>query len=480
MVQFLKYIALRLLIGTFVAMVAVFYILAWVHESLYADGALDDRNMIIWLYLTVLLAVSGAMSLWGRVRFHWMLERELDRLSRQYDPGLLELAWRRLDSFLGSCFFFNTSRERNSRVVNRRFGDILLGMRAEDDQAMSIYEKVLAAEPDNESYFSFLVRAWSRRPRLTEPSLAFVRRRFHERPDDRLVGILSREYTLRGVLNFESERVLERCLQVYPEHRRRVLEFAVPRMLSFKRTDDNAVRFYLAALDQGEWADRILPVLESLQERYNEKKRSDALAVAVARAVRGGVGEGSRKEWNGLLDVSFSPSPARDALDPVGLVYQPEEELGRQRVESGLSPGSLVFQSLQRLFAGGRGAVGGGWRRLRLLLFVILSAVLVYFIVSSGERVLDAFRPSRPESGDSGFIIRADVFRDSLEAAAMAGKLSSIGEMARVSVASSGGKRLFSVEIGPFHTDSAATAEAQKLAADGHLKDWKVVSGENR
>ena len=462
------------------AIFVVYYLLAWVHESLYADGALDDRNLIIWLYLTVLLAVSLAMSLWGRARFRWLLERELDRLSRQYDPGLLELAWRRLSSFLGSCFFFSTSRERNARVVNRRFGDILLGMRAEDDQALAIYEKVLAAEPDNEPYFSFLVRAWSRRPRLTESSLSFVRRRFHERPDDRLVGILSREYTLRGVLNFESERVLERCLQVYPELRRRVLEFTVPRMLSFRRTDDNAVRFYLAALEHGEWADRILPVLESLQERYNEKKRSDGLAVAVARAVRDGTAGGSRKERGGLLDVSFSPTPPRDVFDPVGLVYQPEEELGRQRVERGLSPGSLVFQSVQRLFAGGRGAVGGGWRKLRLILFVILSAVLIYFIVSSGERVLDAFRPSRPESGASGFIIRAGVFRDSLEAAAMAGTLSSIGEKARVSVASSGEKQLFSVEIGPFSTDSAATAEAQKLAADGRLKDWKVVSAENQ
>ncbi len=479
MVQFLKYVAVRLFLGTFVALFAVYRLLAWVHESMYAGQALDDSSLIVWSYLGVLLAVSLGMSLWGRVRFRWILERELDRLSRQYHPRLLERAWRRLNSFLASSFFFNTSRERLTRLVNRRFGDILLGMRAEDERALSIYELVLAAEPENEAYLAFLVKAWSRRPRLSEPSLVFVRRRYHERPDDRLVGILSREYTLRGVLNFESERVLERCLQVYPEHGQKVLEFVIPRLVSFQRTDDNAARFYLAALGRG-WGERVRPLLETLDHRYREKKRADALALEVARVLKEGVRPApvEKSGGGGFFDAPVRPSPTRESAESLELVFSPGES---GEAGSRLKAGSLLYQLSQRLFAGGRGAVGGGLgRRLRLILLLVLSLALVFLMLSSGKRLIEAFGPASKMAKETpaggAYSVQAGAFKDSLSAVALCEKLTSGRVQARVSPVMSGQSRLFSVQVGAFATDSAATVEAQRLVSLGLLSDWKVVS----
>ncbi|MCE5271160.1 SPOR domain-containing protein [bacterium] len=478
MVQFLKYVAVRLFLGTFVALFAVYRLLSWVHESMYAGQTLDDSSLLIWSYLVLLLAVSLGMSLWGRVRFRWLLERELDRLSRQYHPKLLERAWRRLNSFLASSFFFNTSRERLTRLVNRRFGDILLGMRAEDERALSIYELVLAADPDNEAYFAFLVRAWSRRPRLSEPSLVFVRRRYHERPDDRLVGILSREYTLRGVLNFESERVLERCLQVYPEHSQKVLEFVIPRLVSFQRMDDNAARFYLAALGRG-WGERVRPLLETLNSRYREKKRADGLALDIGRALKEGVRPAPAETAGGagFFEAPVRPAAARESAESFDLVFSPGESAGKG---PRLKPGSLVYQLAQRLLAGGRGAVGGGLgRRLRLVLLLALSLVLVFLLVSSGKRLIEAFGPAsktvKETPAEGAFSVQAGAFKDSLSAVALCEKLKSGGVQARVSPVQVGKSRLFSVQVGAFASDSAATAEAQRLVSVGLLSDWKVV-----
>ena len=143
MTQFLKYLSARLFFGTFAAIFTVFGILIWVHEALYGGQAVEDGRIIIWSYAAVVLVTSIAMSLWGRWRVRFLLERELDRLHREYHPKLLVLAYHRLMRYLESCYFFPNSRERLSRSVASRFGEILLGMRIEDDQALSIYEEIL-------------------------------------------------------------------------------------------------------------------------------------------------------------------------------------------------------------------------------------------------------------------------------------------------------------------------------------------------
>ena len=395
--RFLKYVASRLLLGTLLAVFVIYRVLAWVHEVLYAGRVMDDRWLVIWTYLLCLVLVSLAMSLWGRWRFNRALAVELERIRAQYHPKILVKAYLRLVRYLESCYFINWSRQRLKRALAKRFGGVLLGMRIEDDEALAIYEEVLQSEPESDRFYRFLIFAYSRRAKLSERSFQYLRRRYHERPDDRLVGVLAREYTIRKVLNFESERVLERCLELYPEHRHKVLKFVVPRLLHFKRLDDNAARFYLTAFE-GDWGSRVLPQLEGLQERYSKKGRKDALAVRVEYALSGQdrPGESDQNRRYVIQDsVGTAPEAYRTVPEPgehrpaegedsrlSGLVYTDEEEgeFGQENSKLlRMSWGSRFHGVFQRLFTGGRPALGNLNQWVRIVLLLILAAILLYF-----------------------------------------------------------------------------------------------------
>jgi len=397
MIHFLKYVSSRLFLGTFLAVFATYRILAWSHEVLYAGRVMDDRWLIFWIYLSCLVLVSLAMSLWGRWRYYRTLAKQLERIRAQYHPKILVKAHRRLVRYLDSCYFINWTRQRLKRSATKRFGEILLGMRIDDDQALAIYEDILQWEPENNKYYRFLVFAYSRRAKLSERSFQYLRRRYHERPDDRLVGVLAREYTVRKILNFESERVLERCLELYPEHRQKVLKFVVPRLLHFKRRDDNAARFYLAAFDAG-WGSRVQGRLETLQLRYRQKERKDALALRLEQALSGkgvpaGKAGGDREQAVGdssgkARDLDrFSPEPAAERegegedLRLTGLIYADEEE-GKYGQENGkllkMSWGSRLHGIFQRFFATGRPASGNLGRWVGIIVLLILALILLF------------------------------------------------------------------------------------------------------
>src|SRR3972149_5453398 len=135
MTHFRKAGAARLFIGTFAAVFAVYWSLAWLHEVVYAGQAVEDWRFAVGVYAATLTAVSLGMSLWGRWRAGSLLERQLERLRREYHPKILVQAYRRLIRYLESCYFFNTTRRKLSRNIATRFGEILLGMRIEDDEA---------------------------------------------------------------------------------------------------------------------------------------------------------------------------------------------------------------------------------------------------------------------------------------------------------------------------------------------------------
>jgi hypothetical protein len=374
MVHFLKYVACRLLLGTFTAVFVVYRVLAWVHEVLYAGRTLDDGWLIAGTYLACLVMVSVGMSLWGGWRFSRAMAKELGRIRSQYHPKILVKAFRRLVRYLESCYFLNRSRNRLRRNLAARFGGVLLGMRIEDDEALAIYEEVLQTQPENDKFYRFLIFSYSRRAKLTERSFQFLRRRYHERPDDRLVGVLSREYTIRKVLNFESERVLERCLALYPAHRLKVLKFVIPRLLHFKRMDDNAVRFYLVAFEEG-WASKIRDFLETIQQRYREKERKDALAMRLEHALSG-------REWKKIEDPA-GPGQENE-FGVTGLVYADEESSDKMR----MSWGSRTHGVFQRLFTGGRAASGGLGPWAKFVLLLILVAILLYLGLPLAESLI--------------------------------------------------------------------------------------------
>ena len=409
MPHFLKYIASRLLLGTFAAVFITYRVLAWSHEVLYAGRAADDRWLIAWTYLFCLVGVSLAMSLWGRWRFNRALSSELDRIRAQYHPKILIKAYRRLVRYLESCYFINWSRQRLRRALAGRFGGVLLGMRIEDDEALAIYEEVLQSEPENLETYRFLIFAYSRRAGLSQRSFQYLRRRYHERPDDRLVGVLSREYTARKVLNFESERVLERCLALYPEHRQKILKFIIPRLLHFKRMDDNAARFYLAAFEAG-WGSQVLPQLEGLKERYDNKGRKDALAVRVENAISGKMppagetvpggqqvmedsGELSREAEQSFPEASEAATAEGEEFSLTGFIYTDDEEEAGE--EDGRLPrmswGSRLYGNVQRFFTGGRPASGDFSKWVRIVFLLILAAILIYFSLPLAKNLAGGF-----------------------------------------------------------------------------------------
>ena len=506
MSQFLKYLSARLFFGTFAAIFIVFGILIWVHEVLYAGQAVEDGRIILWSYSAVVLITSVAMSLWGRWRVRFLLERELDRLHREYHPELLVLAYRRLMRYLESCYFFPISRERLSRSIAGRFGEMLLGMRIEDDRALSIYEEILERDPENHRFYDFLIRAYSRQGKLSERSFDFLRRRYHERPDDRLVGVLSREYTLRKKLNFESERVLQRCLKIHPRHQAKVLRFVIPRLLSYKRTDDNAALFYLAAAEAGLGAE-VGPLLRQLDRSYRDKSRNDDLAFRLARvlhdyrltedtppAERGAPAPGGRAAGEGIVFEALDEDDSEGTLRLEGLDYG-EDSLERQPLEEPadfpkMSLDSRLHNLAQLLFARSGPTVGRrvGW--LRPLVLVALLGVLGWTSRPFLERTARAFgkrsagetvpeiRPGEPSEASASagrFAIQVGAFSDSGRAAELARGLERKGLHGRLAPSAGEGRKMFRVQLGEFNSDSAAVNQARALQSRGLIEEWRVV-----
>jgi len=504
MSYFFKYVASRLFFSTFVAVFAVYGTLIWVHEVLYAGRGVEDYRFIIWTYLVVLVVVSATMSLWGHWRFNRILAAELERLRGEYHPKLLVRAYRRLMNYLKGCWFFNTSRVKHSRQVAVRFGEILLGMGIEDEEALAIYEDVLLREPGREKFYDFLIRCYSRKGKLSERSFNFLRRRYHEQPDDRLVGVLAREYTLRRKLNYESERVLLRCLKLYPRHRAKVLRFVVPRLLTYSRTDDNAALFYMAAAEEGR-GEQLAPIFRRLEERYQEKGRDDALAYRLAQVLHDYKIPEKEESGEKASFVAGEDSAAwgsvgeqDDDFRLEGLDYG-EESLQRQAEEQAagharMSLDSRLHALRQRLFAGSGTTVGRLGKWILALAVIILLAlggwyarplfqrakVAVADRQQAGVPVKEKIAAQEKAAPDwARFTIQVGAFRDSSRAADYIQRLKAGGVESYLVEPERGGRRIFKVRVGAFASDSAATREARSLQGERLIEDWRVVPYES-
>jgi len=495
---FLKYLAVRFFWGTFAAMFVVYWLLIWVHEVLYAGRPFDDRYLILFSYLVTLLAVSALISLWGRWNFSRLLELETRKIGEQYHPETLIAAYDRLLNYLESSYFFNITRARLARAVARRLGRILLGLRVEDDEALMIYEKILLAKPEEKTFYGFLIWACSRKRRVSERSFNFLRRRYHERPDDKLVGILAREYTLRRILTFESERVLERCIKVYPEYKEKILAFVIPSLISYQRTDDNAARFYLDSMGTP-WRNKVAPILRQIYERYREKGREDELALRVLKAIR--QEESGQEEFR--KGEAAIKSPATDSSNPDelygniffdGLAYEEEEESAGEKKEGGAGEGrmgleSRIYALAQRFFSVGRPSLAFSGRIVRAALLIVLLAVFTWLAWPIAEHAFNSFRASKKpgesslQSEPSGFplffgdkyTIQVGAFSDSSRAASLSDLLSRHGEASRVISSESRGRRVFKVCVGLFSSESAAESKARTLAASRLIQEWQIM-----
>lgn len=504
MTHFLKYLAIRIFLGTFVAVFVVYRVLTWVHEVLYAGREMDDRWLIVWVYLACLLVCSIVLSMWGRVRFNWVRSRQLKRISAEYHPKILVHAYRRLTCYLDSCFFFNTTRRKLALALTRDFGDMLLGMRIEDDQAQEIYEAVLLSEPDNERYYNFLIRSYSHKRRLSGRSFQYCRLRYHLRPDDKLIVVLSSQYVVRKILNFESERVLLRCMELYPRYRQRILIFAVPRCLHFKRMDDHATQFYLAALEEGSWGPEVLEQLRNVRQRHQEKERSDALALILKQALSGhpagqaGKPRGSDKQVEPAREREFllrieTPDQVRldtgDSFSLDGVVFETgdEPEPGQGK-GSRMSWSSRLYGTLRQLLGNSLSEPGFGNLRkvMRLAGLLVLTAAVLYLVLTGVKKL------SRPEGGpeltsetsavadsslEGNYTIQVAAFRDSARAVKYIEQLKSDGVgKVYLSPWSSQTRKLYRVRIGPFLMESDAEKQASTLFRKRLIKkDYQVV-----
>ncbi len=501
MTHFLKYVSARVFFGTFAALLAVFKVLTWYHEGVYGGGAGgEDWPLIVGTWAVVLLLVSAVMSVWGRWRVGMMLHHELDSLRREYHPRLLIRAYRRLLSYLDSCWFFNTTRAKLSRRVARRFGDILLGMRIEDEQALSIYEDVLADDPGQKRYYEFLIQAYSRRARLAEKSFNHLRRRYHELPDDRLVGILAREYTLRRKLNFESERVLLRAIKLYPRHKAKIIRFAVPRLISFARTDDNAAQFYLSAAEIG-YDTEVAGMLRKLEQIYDSRERDDALANRLRRVIEEKriPAQAELPDNLGSRPADWGEQPDEGTLRLEG-VGNGDESLARQAMDEAARTRDVSLDSrlhgwFQRLAATGRKPLGHGVRWFRLTLAVAVLIALVYFSRPLWQSSVSAFGQkksteqaepgtsgSQPERGsglpvaiEGKYAIQVAALGDSTRAVELAKRLNAQGVPTHISPAMAGPRRLYRVRVGAYEDEKAAENEAARLLAEGVINEWQIM-----
>jgi hypothetical protein len=495
--HFLKYVSARLFFGTFAALFVVYRVLIWYHEGVYGSPPGSDWQLIVTTWLVVLVLGGALMSLWGRWRVAQMLDGELEKLRKEYHPKLLLRGYSRLLSYLGSCWFFNTTRDKLSRRVATRFGDILLGMRIEDQQALAIYEDVLEIDPGRERYYEFLIKAYSRRARLEEKSFNFLRRRWHEEPDDRLVGILAREYTLRRKLNFESERVLLRAITLYPRHQAKIIRFAVPRLIPLGRTDDNAAKFYLAAAAIG-YDSEVAGMLRRIEADYRARNRDDALANRLFKMI-----EEKRIPAQSELPDKLGTRPGdwgeheddgSFQLEGLGGEDGDESLNRRAMIDAGrgsdLSMDSRVYGWMQRLTASGKAPAGGAMRYLRLaLVFAVISAA-VYFTYPLWKRFLGAFGEDRqvteetsemtspgaePVDLEGKFSIQIAALGDSARAAEMVERFIGRGLPARISATMAGGRNLYRVRLGAYDSEQAAEVDAGKLLGDGVIDEWQVV-----
>ena len=296
--------------------------------------------------------------------------------------------------------------------------------------------------------------------------------------------------------------MLLRCLKLYPRHRDKVLSFVVPRLLTYRRTDDNAALFYMAAAEEGQ-GEQLAPILRQLEERYQEKGRDDALAYRLAQVLHdykvpdkdesgekasfvagegsAGWGSGGEEEEEGIFRLE-------------GLDYG-EESLERQAEEQAADQAQMSLDSRfhalkQRLFAGDRPTVGRLGKWAVALIVIILLAIGAWYARPLFQRAKTAVggrqepemtvkeKIAAQEKGapaGAGFTIQVGAFRDSSRAADIIQRLKTRGVESYLVPPAEGERRIFKVRVGAFDSDSAATREARSLQDERLIQEWAVV-----
>ncbi len=247
--QSLKYIFARVGLSFFLFVGVGFSVLYFIHELTFPNQAFDDST-IQWA-MAVVSTFFGffAYSMVGEQKF----QNAFHALKNVGAKSNIEDVIQRFEAlvyFTYSSYFLPGEGRRFRGLVVRKYADYLLSIGRQDLEALRIYLKAFLHNPKKSKFRAPLLTIMDQGVDLEENEidLLLVMLKAEDFHDDVITNHLATVFLKKQVITGKTEPLFLAAVENGCSDAEAILRFVVPILLSHKRSDEIALRFYLEAL----------------------------------------------------------------------------------------------------------------------------------------------------------------------------------------------------------------------------------------
>jgi hypothetical protein len=247
--QALKYIFIRIGLSFLLLLTFGFFALYFFHEVALPNTSFND-SILQWVLLFVSLFIGFiAYGLVGEQRFHNAMH-SLKNISTDVKSEEVIEGFQAVLDFTYSAYFLPKKGKYLRRNVIFQFADYLLYIGSEDARAQKIYLKAFLLKPEDPAYRVPLLSIFRKDVDLTveEIDLLLVILKAGDFSDKVIVSNLAKLFLYKNSFNKKSEPVFLAALLGGSEESKEIVDLVLPKLLSVKRSDAFALRFYIGAL----------------------------------------------------------------------------------------------------------------------------------------------------------------------------------------------------------------------------------------
>ena len=247
--QSLKYIFARVGLSFFLFVGLGFSVLYFIHELTFPNQAFDDST-IQWAMVVVSTFFGFfAYSMVGEQKF----QNAFHALKNVGPKSNIEDVIQRFEAlvhFTYSSYFLPGEGRRFRGLVVRKYADYLLSVGRQDTEALRIYLKAFLHNPKKSKFRAPLLTIMDQGVDLKddEIDLLLVMLKAEDFHDDVITNHLATVFLKKQVVTGKTEPLFLAAVENGSSEAEAILRFVVPILLSHKRSDEIALRFYLESL----------------------------------------------------------------------------------------------------------------------------------------------------------------------------------------------------------------------------------------
>ena len=247
--QTIKFYFSRVTVSLFLVVGVGFSFLYFVHEVALPNVIFDDIAVQWIVFIICIFFGFIGYGILGEQRFHNSLY-SLKNISPDSLDGNIKNQFEELIKFTYSSYFLPTKGKKYRNLGVLQFADYLLSIGDESPSALNIYAQALIQSPQNTRFKKPLLSILNRGETLNEHEIDLLLIMFQKENerDPVLTSYLAKIFLKAKQWSGQTEPVFISALNEESEISANIVRFVLPIYLAHKRTDEQALRFYVKAL----------------------------------------------------------------------------------------------------------------------------------------------------------------------------------------------------------------------------------------